>query len=203
MRLTTKLVLLMLIVAVFTITQARADDLHVIKQLIQKLYKEDAKTLLCTDSSEGRNEKLIAVPGRYFSLDLMKYYRHICLENPKDSRGYTLWSEDPRTGQAGLFLFTDANANFTNLKIGSPKLAGSQGEIRVIYDFPGFSQKVYGSYTVFTLIKENGQWKIDDIELGGNELDNGPDTRSIQSLKQYLRKGLEKLKTKRGASPNR
>lgn len=49
---------------------------------------------------------------------------------------------------------------------------------------------------MFSLIKEDGQWKIDDIELGGHDFDKYNKRESmtglqvIKSLKQFIRKGL-------------
>ena len=198
-----KLIRCTLIVAMFAIAQAHADDQQEVKQLIQKLYKEDVKALLCVDQNGERNEQLLTVSARYFSVDFMKYYRQICINRLSDSHGYALWASDPRTGQSGLFLFADSKAEFSNLRIGNLKITGNHAQIRVTYDFPDFSHKTYGNFTVFTLIKENGQRKIDDIELGGHELDVGPDARPTKSLKQHIKKGLEAIEAKKKTPKNK
>lgn len=200
---TVKIIRLLLLVSIFTLTQARADDHQDVKRLIHNLFQEDAKALLCADPNGDTNKHLIAVPQNYFSLDFMKYYKPVCTNRPLDSHGYTLWLEDPRTGQAELFSFADSKADFSNLKIGQPKIIGHQARIRVTYDFPDFSYKAYGNFTFFTLIKENDRWKIDDIQLGGYELANGPNSRPTKSLKQHIKRGLLEAETKKNVSGKR
>lgn len=193
-----------LIVPMFVIALAHADDQNDIMQLVQNLYREDAKALLCHKpmESSGIDNRYIIVSERYFSIEFMKYYKNICLNQPTNSHGYTIWSEDARTGQSGILSYPDSKAEFTNLYIGQPKITGTQARIRTTYDLPDASYKDFGNFTVFSLIKENSQWKIDDIELGGHDLDKNNERvsmtglPSIKSLKQYFRKNLIEAEAK-------
>jgi len=201
MSLTKKLLQLIVIVcASIFIQQAYADDQRDINQLIQNLYTEDAKALLCSDPNGEQNEQLIAVSERYISSDFMKYFKQVCLGHP------SVWLKDIRTGQAGLFSYDDSKAEFTNLNVEQPKVKGDHARIRTTYDFPEVNYKDFGNFSMFTLIKENGLWKIDDIELGGHDLDkyNERESRTglqaIKSLKQYLKRGLAEAAAEKKAS---
>lgn len=192
--------LIVIVCATIFIQQAYADDRQDIKQLIQNLYSEDAKALLCSDPNGEQNEQLIAVSGRYISSDFMKYFKQVCLNHP------SVWLKDIRTGQAGLFSYDDSKAEFTSLNIEQPRIKGKQARIRTTYDLPVASYKEYGNFTVFKLIKENDQWKIDDIELGGHDYDENNERevmtglQVIKSLKQYLKKGLEEAAAEKKAT---
>ena len=172
----------------FITLHAYADDHSDINQLIEKLYKEKVNTISCSDTNGKFDKKLLSIAQSYFSIDFMKYYEIVCL------RDSSVWRYDIRTSGVGLQYDPDDKSEFTNLKIGQPKITGNQATIRTTYDLPVASYKTYGNYTLFKLIKETGQWKIDDIELGG-----GPDKYkdypresvtglvSYKSVKQFIK----------------
>lgn len=124
-------------------------------------------------------------------------------ENCKDPSEHWEMMFDPRTGQNDLSsqhnAITgeyDAQALFSNLMIGAPRISDNHATIRATYDLPVASYSDYGNFSLFTLVKENGQWKIDDIELGGHNLDRYNERESMtglktyKSLKQYIKKSL-------------
>lgn len=205
---TQNLLRFILFLALLVGLNAYADNKQEIKQLIQSLYRVDVSELLCRDSEDSQNGKLIVVPERYFSNDFMKYYGEICKNTP----AYKHWngiSFDPRTGQNDVQMAPNNGpplSDFTNLKIGQPRITGNQATIRTIYDLPVATYQEYGNFTIFALIKENGQWKIDDIELGGHDLDkynqreSMTGLRAIKSLKQYIKIGLIEAEAKKKAS---
>jgi hypothetical protein len=180
--------------------EAYADDQQEVKQVIQSLYKEDAKTLQCHNSDGNQNKKLIVVVEQYFTNDFMKVYKPVCVDLASD------WVGDIRTGEPDTFPYPDSKAGFTNLKIGQPKITGNQATIRTTYDFPDATYQEYGNFTVFTMIKENGQWKIDDIELGGYDMDKYNERESMtglktyKSVKQYIKKSLMETAAKQHKS---
>jgi hypothetical protein len=200
-----RILLQLIVIACATIfmQQTHADDQQDIQHLIQNLYSEDVKPLVCADLNGDRNTKIVAVPERYFSNDFMKYYLPVC-ENL-----LTDWLGDPRTGEQDSYSYADSQAGFTNLSIEQPKVKGNHARIRTTYDLPVAGFKEYGNFTVFTLIKDNGQWTIDDIELGGHDLDKYNERESmtglrvIKSLKRYLKKGLAEAAAKKKASENK
>lgn len=202
MNLAKKLLQLALIVSMSAFNLAQADDLQDITKLIQNLYNEDVKPLICIDSRGEQDVKLVAAAERYFSLDFMKYYQPVCVNLATDVHGDIIWIGDLRTGEQNSFSYSDSKAGFTNLKIGQPKISGNQARIRATYDLPDSTYIDFGNFTVFSLIKENRQWKIDDIELGGHDLDkyNERDLPSIKSLKQYIKKNLIEAEAKKKTS---
>ena len=166
-----------------------ADDKVEINSLLTILYKEDAKILLCSRKEGGQDIQLITIPETYFSLDFMKYYKAVC-------EGTADWLTDPRTSETGLYA-KGSKSKFTNLKIGQPKITGNRATIRATYDFPEATYEQYGNYTLFKLVKEKAQWKIDDIELGGHDMDRYNKRESMtalisyKSVKQYIKKSLK------------
>ena len=172
-----------------------ADDKVEINGLVSLLYKEDVKALLCSRPEGGKDIQLITVPEKYFSLDFMKYYYSVC-------EGTAGWLTDPRTSETGLYA-KGSKAEFTNLTIGQPKITVNRATIRTTYDLPVASYEEYGNYTVFKLIKENDQWKIDDIELGGHDMDRYNKRESMtalisyKSVKQYIKKSLKEAENKK------
>lgn len=186
-----KLIQYVLLASVFLVHHVYADDQQDITQMIQNLYREDVKPLLCLKSGyrSEQDESLIVVSEKYFSLGLMKYYVQNCT-------GHNVFIGDPRTGEPDSYSYADSEAGFTNLKIEQPKIKGYHARIRTTYDLPVASYEQYKNFSLFTLIKENGHWKIDDIELGGYDYDKynkrEPMTglQVIKSLKQFIKKGL-------------
>ncbi len=188
--------------------QAFAEDQQTVKEVIQRLYKTDVGKLLCRNHEDSLDKKLIVVSERYFSTDFMKYYGEACKNTP----AYAYWDGilfDPRTGQNDGQMAPNngpPQANFTNLKIAQPKISGNQASIRTSYDLPVATYKEYGNFTLFTLIKENGQWKIDDIELGGHDMDKYNERESMtalktyKSVKQHIKKSLMEAEVKRRKS---
>lgn len=192
--------------------QAFADDPQEIKQLIHGLYVQNLRGLLCRNADELQDKKLIKVPSQYFSNDFMKYYG----ENCKDQSEHWEMYFDPRTGQNDLSSLHsavsgeyDSQEIFTNLKIGQPKITGNKATIRTTYDLPVATYQEYGNFTLFTMIKENGQWKIDDIELGGHDMDKYNERESMtalktyKSVKQYIKKSLMEIAAKQHKSPKK
>jgi hypothetical protein len=207
MKLANRIVQLVLIVsATFFVQQAHADDQEDVKQLIQNLYREDVKPLMCADPNGDQNKQLVSVPEKYFSADFMKYYRPVCVNLATDGHGHIIWIGDIRSGEQDSYSYEDSKAGFTNLNIEQPKVKGSHARIRTTYDLPVASYKKFGNFTVFSLIKENGQWKIDDIELGGHDFNKANERevmtglQVIKSLKRFIKNGLEEAAAEKKAS---
>ncbi|BBP01633.1 hypothetical protein [Sulfuriferula nivalis] len=200
---------LILFLTMFIGFQAFADDQQAVKEVIQRLYRTDVGELLCRDREDSQDRKLIVVSERYLSTDFMNYYGEVCKNTP----AYTHWDGiifDPRTGQNDSQMAPNngpPQADFTNLKIEQPKIAGNKATIRTTYDLPVATYKEYGNFTVFTVIKENGQWKIDDIELGGHDMDKYNERESMtalktyKSVKQYIKKSLMEAAARQHKSP--
>lgn len=185
--------------------QAFADDRQEVKEVILNLYNTDVAELLCRNRENSQDRKLIVVSERYLSNDFMKYYGETCKNTP----AYAHWDGilfDPRTGQNDAQMAPNngpPQADFTNLKIGQPKIKGNHATIRATYDLPVASYQDYGNFTLFTLSKENGQWRIDDIEIGGHDMDKYNERESMtalkcyKSVKQYIQKSLMDTAAKR------
>ena len=179
------------------VIQAHANEQGEIKQLVANLYTEKVNAFYCWNADGEFDKKLITVSQSYFSSDFMKYYESVCLKHP------SIWLNDIRTGGMGFQDDPDAKIDFTNLNIGQPKITGNSATIRTTYDLPVASYESYGNYTVFKLIKESGQWKIDDIELGGRDPDKDYTRQSVtglvsyKSVKQYLKKSLKEAAKKK------
>ena len=171
--------------------EAHADENANAKQLIQNFYQEDVKALLCHNPDGEQNKSLVIVPERYLSTDFMLYYRRVCVNLASD------WVGDIRTGEPESYSYAYSKAGFTNLNIGQSKIKGSRATIRATYDLPQATYGQYGNFTLFKLIKENDQWKIDDIELGGHDMDRYNKRESMtalisyKSVKQYIKKSLK------------
>jgi hypothetical protein len=194
---------LVLFLTMFMGFQAFADDPQDVRQVIQSLYGEDVDAFFCWNSEGDIDKKRIVVSERYFSIDFMRYYGQVCMKHP------SIWLDDFRTGQNDSQMAPNngpPQADFTNLKIGQPKINGNQATIRTTYDLPVASYQEYGNFTLFTLIKENGQWKIDDIELGGHDMDKYNERESMtalktyKSVKQYIKKSLMETAAKQHKS---
>ena len=200
MNIVRKLIQYILLASLLFVQHVYADDQQDIKQLIQNLYSEDVKPLLCLKSGyrSEQDESLIVVSEKYFSLNLIKYYGQNCT-------GHNVFMGDPRTGEQESYSYEDSQAGFTNLHIEPPKIKGDHARIRTTYDFPDMNYKDWGNFTLFTLIKENGQWKIDDIELGGHDMDKYNKRVSmtgfpvIKSLKKYIKEGLAEHEAKKAS----
>ena len=203
MKLSIKFKHLFFLIFLFTSLHIFADEQAEINQLVSRLYTEKVRPLSCSDANGKTSSKLILVPERYFSSELMKYYRPVCLDLITDSNGSLIWPRDIRTSEFDPYHYSDSEAGFTNLNIGQPKITGNRATIRTTYDLPVASYKTYGNYTVFKLIKESGQWKIDDIELGGRDPDKDYTRESVtglvsyKSVKQYIKKSLKEAEKKK------
>jgi hypothetical protein len=182
---------------------AYGDDPQDVRQVIQSLYREDVDAFFCWNSEGDIDKKRIVVSERYFSTDFMRYYGQVCMKHP------SIWLEDFRTGQNDSQMAPNngpPQADFTNLKIGQPKITGNKATIRTTYDLPVATYQEYGNFTLFTMIKENGQWRIDDIQLGGHDMDKYNERESMtalrtyKSVKQYIKKSLMEAEAKRNKS---
>ena len=181
---------------------AHADDQQEINNLTNNIYSEHLKALLCIKEGEDSSidKQLIAVSAKYFSIELLKSYQVICFGNE------SFPTMDFRTGELGAFSDIDSEAGFTNLHIEQPKIKGTHATIHTTYDLPVAAYEQFKNFTLFTLIKENGQWKIDDIELGCHDTDKDSSREyltslpTIKSLKKYIRKGLAEHKAAKKAS---
>ena len=81
----------------------------------------------------------------------------------------------------------DFSRKIENLKIGTPKIQGNRAAVRVTYDSRGFEN----NFINYTLIKEAGKWKIDDIAIGGDEQREIETVfESYPSLKAELKKAI-------------
>ena len=137
-----KLIFGILVVATSTLTFAKSPDAQPEpKQIIQKLFTEDAKALLCRDPSGDENRQLIKMLMNYFSNDFMKYLSEICLKEN------SVWMDDIRTGQNELFMFPDSKAEFKNLKIEKPLIKANTARVRAIYDLPYGKYKDFGVFS--------------------------------------------------------
>ena len=186
-----KLIFGILVVATSTIAFAKSSsDQKDLIHIVQKLYTEDAKVLLCRDPNGDLNEKLIAFLRSYFSNDFMKYYIERCFTRN------LIPNWDIRTNQSNLFSFSDSKADFTNLKIEQPIVSENAARVRARYDLPDFPYKDNGYFAMYSFVKEDGQWKIDDIELGGKEFGeegyDGYGVPFIESMKELIKERLIK-----------
>ena len=177
--------------AMFITLHAYADDRGDINQFIKNLYQEKVNAFYCWDANGEFDKRLLSVSQSYLSIDFMKYYEIVCLRHP------SVWLKDIRTSGVGFQDDPDEKSEYLNINIGQPKITGNNATIRTTYDLPVASFKSYGNYTVFKLIKESGQWKIDDIELGGRDPDKEYTRESVtglvsyKSVKQYIKNSLK------------
>ena len=198
MNIVRKLIQYILLASVLFVHHVYADDQQDITQLIQNLYKENVKPLICVDSRGERDETLVVVSEKYLTLDFMKYYKQNCT-------GHREMIGDPRTGEQDSYSYENSEAGFTNLHIEPPKIKGTHASIRTTYDLPFASYEQFMNFTVFSLIKENGQWKIDDIALGCHDTDENSSREylaglpTIKSLKKYIKKGLAEHEAKKAS----
>jgi hypothetical protein len=165
-----------------------ASEEEKVERLIKILYLQSEKALQCRKKDGGVDGKLIKVSKKFFSSDFMTHYRPVCL-----SEVDFVISFDIRTADNGIYLYKDSKATFSNLRIGTPIIKGAAAAVVATYDLDEFSFKDWGNFTKFTLVKQGGDWKIDDIELGGQEGERESITslRSIKSLKKYIDENVE------------
>lgn len=183
-----------------------SSDEQEIKRLIQQLYGTSLRELLCQNRDQEQDKSLIVIPGKYFSMDFMNYYG----ENCKDERERWIALFDPRTGENDLTaLYSavsgeyDSQESYSNLKIAKITVHGIHATLLTTYDLPYSPYKYYGNYSLFHLIKENGEWKIDDIELGGHDYSEYAERpyENYKSVKQYIKESLKKAKQPKKLPP--
>ena len=153
---------------------ASADESQRIKGVAKDFYSQNEKALQCRRKDGSVDDNLIKVPKQFFSDGFMEHYQPVCL-----GRVDFFISFDIRTADNGIYLYEDSKASFSNLRIGAPSISGTSALITATYDLEEFSFKDWGNYAKLKMVKQGGNWKIDDIELGGK----GEDRESITSLK--------------------
>jgi hypothetical protein len=170
-----------------------ADD-AAIKETIQSFYSANEKSLLCYTQEGGIDASLIRVPRAFFSQDFMDRYRSVCL----GKAGFVL-SFDIRTGDPDIFIVRGYRPVVRKIIIGTPSIDGPRATVKVTYDLERAPFKEWGNFSKYKFVKEDGKWKIDDIQLGGTGQDRESLTAmpSIPSLRQYIDDNIRKVEKKR------
>jgi len=172
---------------------SKADDLSDITQVVQRFYSVNERMLQCRTKDEDEfDEKLIYIPQGLFSKDLFSFYSVICVRNDSN---ISTWF-DIRTGDPGIHVTRDWRDSISNIRIGKPILSSKGNIVRVTYDLEGASFKQWGNFTDLKFVKEEGRWRIDDIEIGGSGVDRNSYTALVElkSLKKYLKDEIAKWK---------
>jgi hypothetical protein len=126
--------------------------------------------LFCHDNTWGGTEP-IKVGTKFQSFLSKDFYKLFlwsqCVEPDMPPRytggnGVILW--DIRFGFSFTGILNEQSVITRNVRVQKPKLQGSDKAIvKVLYDF-----NRNNTVTVYTLIREDGQWKIDDISPKGD-----------------------------------
>ena len=126
--------------------------------------------LFCEDSSWGSSEPT-KVGGKFLSYLSKEFYKlflwEVCVEPeipPHDKSSRSGITYDFRFGFGYSGIQNEQSVITRNVRVQKPKLQGSDKAIvKVLYDF-----NRNNTVTVYTLIREDGQWKIDDISPKGD-----------------------------------
>jgi hypothetical protein len=172
---------------------ATAAEGEEIRSVVKNLYLQNEKELQCSKMDGSVDESLIKIPLHFFSRNFMSYYRSACL----NERNFSI-SFDIRTGENGIYTYKDSRASVSNVHIGDPSINGAKATVVVTYDLDQFSFKEWGNFARYRMVKEEGVWKIDDIELGGSGSDRESITSlpSIKSLKAYIAENVKMTKNR-------
>lgn len=179
---------------IFTSSAAMAGDREEIKKLVLSFYMVDTTTyLFCRSASTGAsyNKDQIEMEKayqQYFSKKLAALYAAINCDPKIDGLRY-----DPRYGDWEDAIFEPRK--ITNLKIQKLSIVATQATVRAIYDYdrPGtyardITYKDYGNFNNYSLIKDDGVWRIDDMQIGGGKARENMDFIVYNSLRKELLK---------------
>lgn len=168
---------------------ANASEEGDIERLVRGFYLQNEKSLQCRNKDGAVDTGLIKIPQNFFSKNFMMHYRAICLGEVD-----FVFAFDIRTADNEIYLYEDSKASFSNLRIGAPSIIGNRATVTVVYDLDKFPFKDWGNFTKLKMVKQGGDWKIDDIELGGEGKDRESITSLlvIKSLKKYIDENIKK-----------
>lgn len=176
------------------ISNASADDNDGIDSAIRKFHGLSVPYLLCKDENWERDVSIGRTYKDYFSKDLLKIYEKTC-----SNIGLLLF--DPRIGDSP-FKYNNPNEYITeerSITFHAPfdrKISGSRASVTVKYDHNYGSYARYGNFVRYSLVKEDGAWRIDDIATGGNDM-RCDALRCYDSLRDELRSMLLEIKERR------
>jgi hypothetical protein len=141
------------------------------EQVVSLFQKLPHYELICEDKTWGDFEpnKVGVKFATYFSDDLYKLFFWTQCGKPKSPPPHysgldfpILW--DIRFGFPFTALLGEQSVIARNIRVQKARLQGSDKAIvKVLYDF-----NRNNTVTVYTLIREDGQWKIDDISPKGD-----------------------------------
>ncbi|SNS42836.1 hypothetical protein SAMN06265795_102659 [Noviherbaspirillum humi] len=202
-------------------TKVSSEDLLAAESLIKSFVAIDPETLLCStgkpDSRRGEkafldplsdaSTQLFPTYKRYFSKDFLSLFMWVqCLVPEKPEMPVPAHLIDKKLVHNDYYLdfrFGTRPEEFDTvmkfLKIGTAKINGSSVTLVVRYKY-----WTWPSWTRYSLVKEDGRWKIDDIAL--NQEDNSMEvlkwgSKSIKTewklLREYTTSIHQKYKVKK------
>jgi len=176
--------------------QGKADDLSDIRQVAQKFYSLNERTLQCRTTEEDNfDESLIHIPESLFSKELFSFYRVICERNNSD----IFIHFGLRTGDPSVHIQKDWKDSISNIRIEKPVLSSKGNFVRITYDLDSASFKQWGNFTELKFVREESKWRIDDIQIGGTGRDRESYTGLVElkSLKKYIKSEIAKWEKSR------
>lgn len=194
-----KAIAIALTTVLFFCEPVMADDQAAVNKLIADFHQRSTNELLCRDSGWELSKDIGGHFKEYFSASLSHLYRHICTS--------VSVRFDPRYGDSPFVSnnhddFIENRRQVSHVKVNPPQIKGNRAIVRVTFDHGEGSFARFGNFIRYRLLKENGNWRIDDIEIGGNEI-RCDALRCFKSLRQELEDLIAEAKQQpRTGSPN-
>lgn len=184
-----------------------SNDIEDAKKLVEQFQKVPAEHMFCSargDRGErwepgGDGEKVLPEMARYFSVEMSRLFAWIHCgspEYPRPSRQESVsfyW--DFRYGVSEAEAGDSPRSATKNIRVLAPlDWKGQRITIKVLFNYYQIPQT--DLYAVYTLIKENGYWKIDDISLKGFTTEIVEILPSTKSLKNDIKTSYKRAEAK-------
>ena len=188
--------------------EIRQEDIKEAQAVVSQMQKLPEKLMFCDTAPESRGDAALAdkksilaksfnpIYLQYFSKEFYPLFMWVQCVTPKrfrllhEEKGYH-W--DFRYGTEAM----GGSEYVKNIRVETPRATkGGKLTVQVIWD----NGDIKDTWTRYTLVKENGTWKIDDIALKGFVLDIGtegtdellPSSKSLKTELQAAYKRAEK-----------
>lgn len=148
-----------------------SQDVEAARRLVQKFQQVPARHMFCSETrmeSADAPEVILPQITHFLSQELLKFFAWIQCEQPgqpKPLKNDNSYRWDFRYGLS-ITASNDYESHINNLRVQTGQIQANKSiRVKVV-----FNSDVVGDiplYTIYTLIRENGEWKIDDIALKG------------------------------------
>jgi len=185
-------------------------DLAEARSLVEQFQAVPAEHMFCSARSErgfrwergGDSERVLPELSRYFSSEMQRLFAWALCDIPKlpePTMAERSFNWDFRYGLSETES-TSQPSRAENVKILTPHgQKDSKIIVRVLFNF--YLTENTSLQTTYTLIKENGQWKIDDIALKGYQTEEEEILPGSKSLKTELQAAYKRAEAKCGREP--